>query len=168
MGGAGRFDDSLARSKFDGGIAVVALLCPSSCAAAVSAAGRPAGCAEDRRCPSADRATRLLHGNTVPARPLRVAASAPHLVPWAWGVNGCASVLSAILATLLAMSIGFTWVVLIAMALYIVAAVTFRPPLAGSVPDRETFWIRCCAYQRSPRPAVESQAAVEQIIRQVV
>jgi spermidine synthase len=61
----------------------------------------------------------------------RVAASTPSLVPWAWGVNGCASVLSAILATLLAMSIGFTWVVLIATALYIVAAMTFRAPLAA-------------------------------------
>ena len=61
----------------------------------------------------------------------RVAASASGLVPWAWGVNGCASVLSAILATLLAMNIGFTWVMLIAIALYLVAAVTFRAPLAG-------------------------------------
>ncbi len=60
----------------------------------------------------------------------RVAASAPELVPWAWGVNGCASVLSAILATLLAMNIGFTWVVLIAIMLYLVAATTFRAPLA--------------------------------------
>jgi spermidine synthase len=64
----------------------------------------------------------------------RVAASTPSLVPWAWGVNGCASVLSAILATLLAMTIGFTWVVLIATALYIVAAMTFRAPLAAERP----------------------------------
>lgn len=61
----------------------------------------------------------------------RVATSAPGLVPWAWGVNGCASVLSAILATLLAMNVGFTCVMLIAIALYLVAAVTFRAPLAG-------------------------------------
>ena len=51
----------------------------------------------------------------------------PELVPWAWGVNGCASVLSAILATLLAMSFGFCVVVLIAMALYVLAAATFAP-----------------------------------------
>src|SRR2546421_11036703 len=44
----------------------------------------------------------------------RVSARAPGLGRWAWGVNGCASVLSAILATLLAMNVGFTWVVLIA------------------------------------------------------
>ena len=61
----------------------------------------------------------------------RVAASAPGLVPWAWGVNGCASVLSAVLAALLAMNVGFTWVMLIAIALYGVAGATFRSPLAG-------------------------------------
>jgi len=47
-------------------------------------------------------------------------------VPWAWGINGCASVLSAILAILLAMSLGFNAVVLIAIGLYVVAAATLR------------------------------------------
>lgn len=45
-----------------------------------------------------------------------------HLVPWAWGINGCASVLSAILATLLAIHFGFTVVIAVAMVLYGVAA----------------------------------------------
>ncbi len=65
----------------------------------------------------------------------QIAAHRPDLVPWAWGINGCASVLSAILATLLAMSFGFRAVVLIALALYLLAAATFRissePPAAG-------------------------------------
>jgi spermidine synthase len=56
----------------------------------------------------------------------RLAAQTPGLVPWAWGINGCASVLSAVLATLLAMSFGFRAVVLIALALYFLAAATFR------------------------------------------
>src|SRR5207249_4533944 len=56
----------------------------------------------------------------------RLAAHRPGLVPWAWGINGCASVLSAILATLCAMSFGFRAVVLIALALYFLAAATFR------------------------------------------
>lgn len=51
---------------------------------------------------------------------------APSLVPWAWGINGCASVISAVLATLLAMSFGFSGVVLLAAALYAVAAAVFR------------------------------------------
>ena len=61
----------------------------------------------------------------------RVAADMPGLVPWAWGVNGCASVLSAVLATLLAMSLGFRAVLLIALALYALAAVTFRTSFEG-------------------------------------
>ncbi len=47
------------------------------------------------------------------------------LIPWAWGVNGCASVLSAILATLLAIHFGFTVVILCALGLYGLAAFTF-------------------------------------------
>jgi hypothetical protein len=52
----------------------------------------------------------------------RVAALQRALVPWAWGVNACASVVSAVLATLLAIHIGFTWVLLIAACLYGLAA----------------------------------------------
>ncbi len=45
----------------------------------------------------------------------------PNLIPWAWGINGCASVLSAILAVLLAIEIGFNGVMLCAVVLYIMA-----------------------------------------------
>ena len=41
-----------------------------------------------------------------------------HLIPWVWGVNGCASVLSAVLATLLAIHFGFTVVVVLALIIY--------------------------------------------------
>jgi hypothetical protein len=50
---------------------------------------------------------------------------APQQVPWAWGINGCASVVSAVLATVIAMQTGFTVVVLIAVLLYIAAAFAF-------------------------------------------
>lgn len=40
------------------------------------------------------------------------------LVPWAWGINGCASVVSAALATLLAVDVGFSVVLWLALALY--------------------------------------------------
>ena len=73
----------------------------------------------------------LCMGMPFPLALARVSARAPELVPWAWGINGCASVLSAILATLLAMNVGFTCVVLIAITLYLVAAASFRRPLAG-------------------------------------
>jgi len=52
----------------------------------------------------------------------RLAQSNPQLIPWAWGINGCASVISAVLATLLAMHFGFTAVVVTAVLLYGIAA----------------------------------------------
>jgi hypothetical protein len=39
-------------------------------------------------------------------------------VPWAWGINGCASVVAAVLASLLAMHVGFTVVLTLALSLY--------------------------------------------------
>ncbi len=56
--------------------------------------------------------------------PLGLAAvqqSQPGLLPWAWGINGCASVLSAILAIILAIEIGFNGVMLCAVILYVIA-----------------------------------------------
>jgi hypothetical protein len=52
----------------------------------------------------------------------QIAVHRPGLVPWAWGINGCSSVLSAILATLFAMSFGT--VLLLALGLYLLAAAT--------------------------------------------
>jgi hypothetical protein len=50
--------------------------------------------------------------------PLALRSLAPPLVPWAWGINGCASVVSPALATLLAIDIGFNAVLWLAAALY--------------------------------------------------
>ncbi|MEE8622917.1 MAG: SAM-dependent methyltransferase, partial [Alphaproteobacteria bacterium] len=55
----------------------------------------------------------------------QVSERAPELVPWAWGINGCASVLSAVLATLLAIHFGFTVVIALALALYALAVAAF-------------------------------------------
>jgi spermidine synthase len=52
----------------------------------------------------------------------RVAERTPALLPWAWGINGCASVVAAVMASLLAMHIGFTAVLAIALGLYAAAA----------------------------------------------
>ena len=52
----------------------------------------------------------------------RVRMAVPALVSWAWGVNGFASVLSALIATLIAMNFGFSIVVLVATFLYVCAA----------------------------------------------
>ena len=40
------------------------------------------------------------------------------LMPWAWGINGCVSVISTALATIVAVEIGFTWVMLFAAFAY--------------------------------------------------
>jgi len=44
------------------------------------------------------------------------------LVPWAWGINGCASVVGASAATLTGVHLGFRAVVLLALVAYLVAA----------------------------------------------
>jgi hypothetical protein len=54
-----------------------------------------------------------------------LATGPPSLTPWAWGINGCASVISAILATLLAIHFGFNAVILLALACYFAAAASF-------------------------------------------
>jgi hypothetical protein len=50
----------------------------------------------------------------------------PAWIPWAWAINGCASVISAILATLLAIHLGFIVVVFMAVLLYLLAAMLLR------------------------------------------
>ena len=52
----------------------------------------------------------------------RLSGVAPDFIPWAWGINGFASVASAVLATLLAIEFGFSAVILIALAFYGTAA----------------------------------------------
>ena len=54
-----------------------------------------------------------------------VAARTPGLTSWAWAVNGFASVVAAVLATVLAIHGGFTVVVIVAVVLYLTAAVRF-------------------------------------------
>jgi len=61
-------------------------------------------------------------GVPFPAGLSLVSAQAPALVPWAWAINGCASLISAVLATLVAIHSGFTAVVLAALFLYGIAA----------------------------------------------
>ncbi|HYO79741.1 MAG TPA: SAM-dependent methyltransferase, partial [Thermoanaerobaculia bacterium] len=52
----------------------------------------------------------------------RLAAIDAASIPWAWGINGTASVLSSMLATLVAVHFGFSALVAVAAALYALAA----------------------------------------------
>jgi hypothetical protein len=77
-------------------------------------------------------------GMPFPIGLVQVARKAPGFIPWAWGINGYASVVSASLGTLLAIEFGFTAVILSALVLYALAAVVvntgavFRSPPADS------------------------------------
>jgi SAM-dependent methyltransferase len=73
-------------------------------------------------------------GMPFPLALARLKQGEPDLVPWAWAVNGCASVLSAILATILAINLGTTAVVLLAVLLYLLAALVFAGPGAVRTP----------------------------------
>jgi len=57
-----------------------------------------------------------------------LAEYAHDLIPWAWSINGCASVVSVVLATLLAIHFGFTAVIMIAVLLYIAGLYLFPKP----------------------------------------
>ncbi len=60
-----------------------------------------------------------------------ISQTTPALIPWAWGINGCASVISAILATLIAMQFGFTVLIFLGVGFYCVATLCF-PDSASS------------------------------------
>jgi len=47
------------------------------------------------------------------------------LIPWAWGINGCASVLGSVLSLVFAQAVGFWKTLLIALCLYVVAYSVF-------------------------------------------
>lgn len=64
----------------------------------------------------------FLMGMPFPLGLQRISTLSPALIPWAWGVNGFASVISASLATLIAIHGGFNVLILTAVALYLIAA----------------------------------------------
>ncbi|MCB1984019.1 MAG: SAM-dependent methyltransferase [Burkholderiales bacterium] len=64
-------------------------------------------------------------GMPFPLALAKLSEIAPGMIPWAWGINGCASVVSAVLATLLAISIGFNAVIVLALLLYGAAWLSF-------------------------------------------
>jgi hypothetical protein len=46
----------------------------------------------------------------------------PTLIPWAWAVNGCASVMASVLAAILSLSFGFSLVLWLGAGAYTAAA----------------------------------------------
>jgi len=70
---------------------------------------------------------------------------APDLIPWAWGINGCTSVLASILSAMLAISFGFSRVLVGASVAYLVALGVIYPladlgiSSTGEVDDPRTY-----------------------------
>jgi hypothetical protein len=68
-----------------------------------------------------------------------LSARAPHMVPWAWGINGALSVLGATLAIFIAMNWGFRVTLLTASAIYLIGLAALlsatRRPVSESVPE---------------------------------
>lgn len=60
-------------------------------------------------------------GIPFPVGLLHVARMNEGVVPWAWGINGCISVISAVLATMLAVELGLMWIMVMAAVGYGVA-----------------------------------------------
>ncbi len=68
----------------------------------------------------------LILGMFFPIGIRTVEAIDPRLVPWAWAINGCTTVVGTIAAVMLAMALGFDTVMLIAVAIYITGALALR------------------------------------------
>ena len=75
-------------------------------------------------------------GHMFPTALRRLADPAPALVPWAWAINGFASVVATVGAPLLAMSVGFSRLTLVAAACYALAGVLGRRLPSPSPPFR--------------------------------
>ena len=73
-----------------------------------------------------------LMGMPFPRALARLRRLDPALVPWAWGTNGCASVIGAVLATLLAIHLGQTFVIGCAVLLYVAAGVAVGRMTGGA------------------------------------
>lgn len=74
----------------------------------------------------------FLMGMPFPVAMASLGKHAESYIPWAWAINGCASVISASLATLLAISFGFNAVVLIALVLYLTTLKTYPDATSGA------------------------------------
>ncbi|MGB6689812.1 MAG: hypothetical protein WBE76_18405 [Terracidiphilus sp.] len=68
----------------------------------------------------------VLLGLPFPTAVKQVEKLNPNFIAWAWGVNGVTSVLASIVAIVVAMQVGFTLVVCIAAAIYLLGFMAYR------------------------------------------
>jgi hypothetical protein len=74
----------------------------------------------------------LLLGVPFPRGLVLVGRTAPELAPWVWAVNGCASVVSAVLAAMIALTWGFSAVLWSAALAYGLAGLVIREAVPRS------------------------------------
>ena len=72
-------------------------------------------------------ATAYCMGLPLPAGMAALNRRAPRLVPWAWGINGVASVLATSAALVVAMTAGYRTVIILAAGAYVFASLAGRP-----------------------------------------
>ncbi|MGH2593377.1 MAG: hypothetical protein ACRDGG_07675, partial [Anaerolineae bacterium] len=75
----------------------------------------------------------FLMGTMFPKGIAYLEGCAPEWVPWAWGINGAASVISAIASALLALTFGFSFVIACGAACYGVCSLLVRSPTLPQV-----------------------------------
>jgi hypothetical protein len=54
----------------------------------------------------------------------KLSVTSNDLIPWAWGINGVFSVISAVLATIIAVELGFVWVMVFAITAYLLVIIS--------------------------------------------
>ncbi|MCK4973873.1 MAG: hypothetical protein KAR81_01350, partial [Sulfurimonas sp.] len=57
----------------------------------------------------------------------------PSLIPWGWGVNGCASVISAIGASLISIHFGFSSLIIMALIFYLITFLFFPEKISSKI-----------------------------------
>lgn len=69
----------------------------------------------------------------------QLAKHEPGLIPWAWAINGCASVISAVLANLLAIHLGVSTIIVLALGMYAASPLIFPAPIQARPEDTYGF-----------------------------
>jgi len=70
--------------------------------------------------------TAVAMGHMFPSALRLISSASPALVPWAWGINGFASVVATVSTPLLAMYFGFRFVLFVALGCYLLAGLLAR------------------------------------------
>lgn len=73
----------------------------------------------------------FLMGMPFPSGLSMVSKSDQAAIPWAWGINGCTSVISTALATIVSVELGFDWVLLLAALAYCLPIVSLGRRMLG-------------------------------------